>query len=220
MFDSSLDLIFRFGLHFYFWWFHKDSIQKSETTQIYKFEDSLESPYHETLDLKFNQIRDGDEFECDGATLIAHYTPGHCADHIVLELKEENAIFSGDCVLGEGSTVFTDLYLMMQSLQRLLGMESDTMYPGHGPKVENAMSKIKEYIHHRNAREQQIVDAVKGQGHGIGIEAVCDVVYDQIPQKLRSYALNNLKHHLDKLVKEERVVMDANGRYQIFQCKT
>merc|ERR1712228_507207 len=56
------------------------------------------------IDLSFLGISDLQQFECEGATLIAHHCPGHCDDHIVFELKEEKGIFSGDCILGEGSS--------------------------------------------------------------------------------------------------------------------
>jgi len=54
----------------------------------------------------FEPIEDGQVFKTEGATIRAVKTPGHTEDHFSFFLDEEQAIFTGDCILGAGSAVF------------------------------------------------------------------------------------------------------------------
>lgn len=152
-------------------------------------------------------IDDGDVVETEGARLRALFTPGHAEDHLCFALEEENAIFSGDNVLGVGTTVIPaqggDLLDYMRSLERLLAEEPSAIYPAHGPAIRDGQTKLREYIAHRLEREEQIVAAL---GAGLAeIPAIVARVYAAYPVALHAAAGSSVCSHLLKLEREGRV---------------
>lgn len=95
-------------------------------------------------------------------------TPGHTADSLSFVLPAERAVLTGDTVLGRGTTVVAHpdgrLGAYLDSLDRLHRLaeaqEVTTVWPGHGPVVEDALGVLDFYIAHRAERLRQVADAV------------------------------------------------------------
>jgi glyoxylase-like metal-dependent hydrolase (beta-lactamase superfamily II) len=155
----------------------------------------------------FETIDDEAELRVEGATLRAIHTPGHACDHLCYYLVEEKAVFTGDVVLGAGTTVIPrdgDLGDYLASLRRLLELDLEIIYPAHGPAIRDPYGKINEYLAHRALREQQILE-----GLAAGLRAVSDLVrriYVDIPEWLYAAAGVSVEAHLRKLEKEGVVV--------------
>ncbi len=92
--------------------------------------------------------------------------------------QEEGAIFSGDCILGEGTAVFEDLHSYMASLDRILSLQPRVIYPAHGKVIEDPVPKIEYYIQHRNQRERQILETLtSGDGQAMTAMDIVKIVY-------------------------------------------
>jgi ribonuclease/clavin/mitogillin len=157
--------------------------------------------------VSFAAIDHGAVVETEGATLRALHTPGHARDHLCFLLEEERALFSGDNVLGIGTTVIPaaggSLRQYMRSLDDLLREAPDRIYPAHGPRIEDGVAKLREYIDHRNLRERQILDALRGGARRV--PEVVGVVYAAYPVALHAAAGQSVTSHLLKLEEEGRV---------------
>ena len=145
------------------------------------------------------------------------HTPGHTEDHAVLLLNEDKTLFSGDCILGEGSAVFEDLRDYLNSLQIISSLKPEIIFPGHGPAVSKPEEKILEYINHRLAREKQILDCIGSakSESGITIQEIVSIIYKDTPKHLHMAAASNVSHHLHKLLKDEKIESPDELHYSL-----
>jgi len=157
---------------------------------------------------EISAIGHGAVVHTEGATLRAVHTPGHAPDHLCYYLEEERALFTGDVVLGAGTTVIPDdtgdLSDYMDSLRRLLELDLETIYPAHGPVIRNPREKIGEYIAHRELRERQVIEALKGSPP-LDAMAIVKKIYVDVPEYLHPAAASSVRSHLRKLEREGRV---------------
>lgn len=109
-------------------------------------------------------LTDGDVVEVDGLEIRVVGTPGHTADSLCFHLPAENAVLTGDTVLGRGTTVVAhpdgQLGAYLDSLDRLHALaearEATTILPGHGPVIADALAALDYYIAHRHERLGQV----------------------------------------------------------------
>jgi glyoxylase-like metal-dependent hydrolase (beta-lactamase superfamily II) len=139
------------------------------------------------------------------AGLRAIATPGHAADHVCL-LTEDRVCFSGDLVLGEGSTFVPpdggSLAAYMESLRRLQAEPLELICPGHGPWIEDPAAKLAEYVEHREMRERRLLAALeRGERSKAALLAEA---WSDVPEQLRPAAAMVMDAHLQKLAAEGR----------------
>jgi glyoxylase-like metal-dependent hydrolase (beta-lactamase superfamily II) len=136
--------------------------------------------------------------------------PGHAFDHVIFYLPAERALFTGDTILGEGTTVVAPPGGAMRPYQRTLlrlaneFTDARTIYGGHGPVVDDPQTKIADYIAHRAMREEQIVAALRD-----GARTVPDLVrkiYSPKPHALWAAMARQILAHLQAMQAEGRVV--------------
>ncbi|KAF3181039.1 hypothetical protein TWF225_003999 [Orbilia oligospora] len=157
-------------------------------------------------------IGDNETVGVEGATVKSVWTPGHTTDHVCLWLEEEGALFTGDNVLGQGTTVFEDLSAYMSSLAKMLALNPDRAYPAHGPLIPDAKAKIQEYITHRQEREAQVIGVLKEhRGTTMEVLDIVKVIYKEYPENLWEAAGRGVFLILEKLEKDGRVVNEKGG---------
>ncbi len=146
-------------------------------------------------------ILPADGREHGGLRAIA--TPGHAPDHVCL-MTADGVCFSGDLVLGSGSTFVPpdggSLAAYMDSLRRIQAEPIELICPGHGPWVTEPTAKLAEYVEHREMRERRLLAALERGERSR--DALLDYAWSDVPTAMRPAAAMVMQAHLNKLQAE------------------
>jgi len=162
------------------------------------------------------KLEDGQVLDLEGAKIRVVHTPGHTRGHLCFLAEEAGVLFTGDHILGLGTTVIRphqgDMGEYMESLRKLLDLPLKLIAPGHGPVVRQPQAKVRELLQHREERERQVLDCLR---RGIGdIPGMVREIYPELDGRLIPMAREQVLAHLMKLVKEGRAE-EKDGGYHI-----
>ena len=169
---------------------------------------------------RFPELGDGDVVRAGNLNLTALHTPGHSADHLCFWIAGDRALFTGDLVLGKGSSMVTypegDVAAYLRSLDRVIALEPHILFPGHWDPVTDAPRKLEEYRTHRLDREAQILAEV-ARGRGTARELTERVYGKEVGEELLSAAEMTMRAHLQKLTDEGRARLRPTAGDDVFE---
>nr|WP_256841454.1 MBL fold metallo-hydrolase [Ornithinimicrobium cryptoxanthini] len=155
-------------------------------------------------------VASGEAFDVGGVRITSVLTPGHTMDSVCFLLEQERILFTGDTILGRGTTVVAhpdgQLAAYLSSLETLAGLASGgavtTLAPGHGPVLTDAGGTVEQYAAHRQERLVQVQEASRGN-EGLPrtelADAVVASVYAHVPREVWPAARQSVLAQLDYL---------------------
>lgn len=163
-------------------------------------------------------LADGDRLDLgrapdgsSGWSLEAIFTPGHDRGHLAFQDSRYGALIAGD-MISTVATIMIDppeghLETYMASLRRLRDLSMTTLYPSHGPAVQNGQQIVEKFIKHREMRQSALAAALS-EGPNT-IEGLLPTVYWDIKEPMYPYAARSLCAGLQKLVEDGLAVEEA-----------
>jgi glyoxylase-like metal-dependent hydrolase (beta-lactamase superfamily II) len=179
----------------------------------------LAAAHHASVQ-RYPGLNDEEVVRVGTLNVTAFHTPGHSADHLCFWLPVDRALFTGDLILGRGSSMVTypegDVAAYLRSLERVAALRPRLLFPGHWDPVEDAMAKIEEYRTHRLEREAQVLAAVR-----VGPATARELtrrVYGDLDDPLMVAAEMTMRAHLRKLVDDGAVHSSGEGDRELFDA--
>ncbi|KAI0345063.1 lactamase [Trametopsis cervina] len=173
-----------------------------------------------------HDLREGQTFDVTQTSptspLEVIHTPGHTTDSLCLYFAVDSALFTAETVLGEGTSVFEDLWTYMGTLRKLIDFKTTVsgeqrytiLYPGHGPVAPHDF--VDTYLRHRIERENQVLSSVQADapsGEDWSTWTLTKNIYAKYPEHLWPAAARGVDLHLQKLVTDGKVQrLSGEGR--------
>ncbi|HEV7519142.1 MAG TPA: MBL fold metallo-hydrolase [Thermoanaerobaculia bacterium] len=139
-------------------------------------------------------------------TVRVVHTPGHARGHLCFFDEAGGSLLAGDMVAGLGMIVVDppegDMDDYLASLEKMIALAPQTLFPGHGPAVKDAQAKLREYIAHRLWREERVLAAAEA---GQTPAEMLPTVYDDVPTQAYPLAERQILAHLERLRRAGRL---------------
>ncbi|KFY61749.1 hypothetical protein V496_04907 [Pseudogymnoascus sp. VKM F-4515 (FW-2607)] len=176
-----------------------------------------DSIYKNEPDQGQQKITDGQIFHVDGATIRAIHVPGHSEDHMCFILEEEKAMFTGDNILGHGTSAVEDLSTFMASLQKMATQDCHIGYSAHGTAITNLPAKIAQELDNKWRREKLVIKALnqvrrRGEKSVTVKDLVTEIYGESLDEDTRILALEPFVGEvLRKLANDYKVAFEMRG---------
>ncbi len=152
------------------------------------------------------RLLDGAVFDVGILSIEVVHTPGHSDDHLCF--RAEDALFTGDHIMGGSSVMVEAMGPYLSSLERLRGTGLSRLHPGHGDEMGDPDKVIDWYLAHRRQRHEQIYEAVRS-----GTRTVQDIVervYADVDSSLHPLAARSVSAHIELLREEGRIAFEGD----------
>lgn len=171
-----------------------------------------EGKVEERSDLDFAPdvlVSTGDVIEGPGWTFDVLHTPGHISNHLCFGYRQENALFTGDHIMGWSTSIIPppdgSITDYLASLELVLQHDWSVLWPTHGGPVHDVAPYVRALHVHRLEREQQILDVLASSPKPMKVPGMVKRIYVGYPKQLHKPAQRSVLAHLVKLVDEGRV---------------
>ncbi|KAH8756639.1 beta-lactamase-like protein [Diaporthe sp. PMI_573] len=173
--------------------------------------------YKHTPNRSQKAIVDGQLFRVEGATVRAVHAPGHSEDHMCFVVEEDNAMCTGDNVLGHGTAAVERLSTWMDSLRIMRTHKCEIGYPAHGVVIKNLPAKLELELASKTRRETQVLQTLarlKDSGKkSVAVPRLVTMMHgDKLDPEVRKAALEPfMEEVLSKLAEDGKVAFEIRG---------
>jgi glyoxylase-like metal-dependent hydrolase (beta-lactamase superfamily II) len=131
---------------------------------------------------------DGEALQASGLDVRVLATPGHTSDSVSFVVGDDEAVLTGDTVLGRGTTVVAHpdgaLGPYLDSLRALAALGDARVLTGHGPELPSIRAIAEMYIAHRAERLGQVRAALAQLGPDATARQIVELVYADVDKSV------------------------------------
>lgn len=162
-----------------------------------------------------HRVADGEEYSLGGVRTRVLAIPGHTTDSLGFELVEEDIVFTGDTILGKGSSMVGPGLMapLLGTLARLEGMAEGRPlrgFPGHGEILDDLGAAAAARL---AARARRIADVEVRAQAGATLDEIFAELYAHVTEpSLQMAARSTVESILEYLEVRDQAAASATSR--------